>query len=32
MSQQKIENWDEVNGRTDPEEKLSAFLDSATDA
>lgn len=32
MSQQKIEKWDEVNGRTDPEEKLSAFLDSATDA
>lgn len=32
MSQQKIEKWDEVNGRTDPQEKLSAFLDSATDA
>lgn len=32
MSQQKIEKWDEVNGSDDPQEKLSAFLDSATDA
>lgn len=32
MSQQKIEKWDEVSGSTDPQEKLSAFLDSATDA
>lgn len=32
MSQQKIEKWDEVNGSVDPNEKLSAFLDSATDA
>lgn len=31
MSQQKIEKWDEVNGSADPNEKLSAFLDSATD-
>ena len=32
MSQQKIEKWDEVSGSADPQEKLSAFLDSATDA
>lgn len=32
MSQHKIEKWDEVNGSAGPNEKLSAFLDSATDA
>ena len=32
MSQQKIEKWDAVNGSADPNEKLSAFLDSTTDA
>lgn len=31
MSQQRIEKWDEVNGSADPQEKLSAFLDSVTD-
>lgn len=32
MSQEKIEKWDEVNGNEAPQDKLTAFLDSATDS
>lgn len=32
MSQEKIERWNEVNGNDAPQDKLTAFLDSATDA
>lgn len=28
----KIQKWDEINGLQQPEEKMQAFLDSATDA
>ena len=28
----KIQKWDEINGLQQPEEKIQAFLDSATDA
>ncbi len=32
MSQEKIERWNEVTGNEAPQDKLSAFLDSATDS
>ena len=32
MSQDKIERWDEVNGNAAPQDKLTAFMDSATDS
>lgn len=32
MSQEKIERWNEVNGNDAPQDKLTAFLDSTTDA
>ena len=32
MAMNKIQKWDEVNGNTTPEEKMTAFLDSATDS
>lgn len=32
MSQEKIERWNEVNGNDAPQDKLTAFLDSATDS
>ncbi len=32
MSQEKIERWDAVNGNDAPQDKLSAFVDSATDS
>lgn len=32
MSQEKIERWDDVKGNDAPQDKLSAFLDSTTDA
>ena len=32
MSQEKIERWDAVTGNDAPQDKLTAFLDSATDS
>lgn len=32
MSQEKIERWDDVKGNDAPQDKLTAFLDSTTDA
>ena len=32
MAINKIQKWDEVNGNTTPEEKMTAFLESATDS
>lgn len=32
MVMNKIQKWDEVNGNTTPEEKMTAFLESATDS
>lgn len=32
MSQEKIERWDAVNGNEAPQDKLTAFMDSSTDA
>ena len=32
MAMNKIQKWDEVNGNTTPEEKMTAFLESATDS
>ena len=32
MSQEKIERWDAVNGNDAPQDKLTAFFDSGTDA
>lgn len=32
MSQEKIERWNEVYGNDAPQDKLTAFLDSSTDA
>lgn len=32
MAMNKIQKWDEVNGNTAPEEKMTAFLESATDS
>lgn len=32
MSQEKIERWNEINGNDSSQDKLTAFLDSATDS
>lgn len=32
MSQEKIERWNDVTGNNAPQDKLSAFLDNATDS
>lgn len=32
MAMNKIQKWDEVNGNTTPEEKMTAFLENATDS